>query len=66
MIFLVNSDAMFYLDCVHIEDIYFFHLLESIIKENKELFVQSFKDIYILCFHENIIWFNFKEKIYIF
>ena len=54
MIFLVYSDAMFYFDCVDIED-FFFHLLESIIKENKELFVQSFKDIYILCFHENII-----------
>ena len=41
MIFLVNTDYMFTLDYVDIEDIYFFPLLEGVVKENIKLFDQS-------------------------
>ena len=46
MIFLVNTDYMFTLDYVDIEDIYFFPLLEGVVKENIKLFDQYLKKSY--------------------
>ena len=61
MMYLVNIDSILNLDDINIEEIYYFHFLESIVKHSIKLFDQSFKGHHIMCCHEDIIYFDYKK-----
>ena len=60
MICLDNTDSMFTLNNMNVEELYFWSLLEGIVKESVKLLCWSFKIDSILCFQEDVICFNIK------
>ena len=61
MICMIYADAMVTLDNKFTDELYFLPFLEGITNDSTKLFGQSFKANHILCFHEDIICFNYKN-----
>ena len=58
VICLVNTDSIFTLNYVNVEDLYFWYLLERIVKESVKLLYEYFKENNIMCCQDYVIYFK--------
>ena len=61
MIYSVNTDYIFTLNNVNVEELSFWSFLEGIVKDSVNLVRSFFKTNYIMCCQEDFIYFNNKE-----